>query len=156
MHLTLVRDVGLTAKLTPHLHGLVPRCCDVAGHVSLLIAKFFSPCVLMFLADPLASRIVMISAQVQSVDASGTAMDENVAQRPGIGIPTADDENGSSVIRANLDAKFAGRRMVCIFSPINISQDALGGVRENDIEFLPRKHTHFLPKLGLSTLDILR
>jgi len=93
MHDPLMFDIGLGAELLPHRDWLGHRRGDVSRHIGLLVTHGFIPSVLMPFSDEVAIGIVMVFSEIESIDASATAMHERIADGGSQRVVASVDEN---------------------------------------------------------------
>lgn len=146
-------NARLAAELLPDLLRLVPGGGDVRWHVGLLVAKGLGPAMLVFLADAVARRVVMISAHVEAVNAAGAPVKEHVAQRAGEGVEAPHQHERPAGVRPHLDPKLARGGVVRVFPPGDIALDDLGRIGQDGVEFLLGNHSPPLLQKTLRVLD---
>lgn len=85
----LMSDSGFSAKLPPDIDRIIDRSRNVLRYIGVLVAQLIAPTVLMFFADVLTRRIVMILAQIEAVNPARTPMDQHIGQGTSKRIVTA-------------------------------------------------------------------
>jgi len=69
------------------------------------------------LSNPRPIQIAMIGAEIESVNPSGSPMDDGIRQPPSRHVVTTGNEQRVTDIRANVGSEHQGGRVIVVFDP---------------------------------------
>lgn len=126
----MMHESCFPTELLPHPIGIFPAGGDVLWLIGVFVPKLLGPSVLMGLADPLAGRVPVPPAEIESIDPSDRPVDDRKGKRSRDAIPAAPDEHRRVRGRRQRRSELDRRRMVVVLGPCEIAVDPLRWVRE--------------------------